>query len=328
MKRSQLYNHLGVSLDLALEAHEIVRGETGAEIPGVRLDKEKYEHASISTVAILEPQAVPIMGKPIGDYITIEAPNLRDNDRDIHNQLSEILAHKLSELIKVDEKATVLVVGLGNWNTTPDALGPKVVNYTLVTRHLKDHAPEELEKGLRPVCALAPGVMGTTGIETAEIVRGVAERVKPDLVIAIDALAAGSVERIGTTIQLANTGINPGSGIGNHRAGINQETIGVPVIAIGVPTVVHAGVIAHEAMGQLLEQFKTNPTLYQIYKNINPQAMEGIINNVLGPFAGNLMVTPKEIDDLITNTARVISSALAQALHPAIDAEEANMYLH
>jgi spore protease len=328
MKPSEIFNYYNINVDLALEAHEIVRGETGQEIPGVRVDRERYNNSSVTTVEIVEKHAEQAMGKPVGSYITIEAPGIRANDKEIHQEVSELLAKKLGEILKLQEKSTVLLVGLGNWNATPDALGPHVIKYSLVTRHLHEYAPEELSDNLRPVCALSPGVLGITGIETAEIIKGVVDRIHPDLVIAIDALAAGSVERIASTIQLADTGINPGSALGNRRAGINLETMGVPVIAIGVPTVVHAAIIANSAINQLMEEFKTSPTLYQIYKNIRPEAIQGILDNVLQPFAGNLMVTPKEVDELITNISKIIASGITLALHPAISSQEVAQYLH
>ncbi|MHB8170020.1 MAG: GPR endopeptidase [Thermincolia bacterium] len=327
MSKRELFTNLGINLDIALEAHEIIRGETGAEIPGVRKDEEKFENATVTTVTVVTPEAEQIMGKPIGSYITIEAPGIRRNNRDIQREISQILAKKLVDVLNLKEHTTILLVGLGNWNATPDALGPTVIDHTMVTRHIHKYAPEELRGGLRSVCALAPGVLGITGIETAEIIRGVVDRVKPDLVIAIDALAATNVERICSTIQISTTGINPGSGVGNRRTGINIETMGVPVYAIGVPTVVHAGVIANAVVEGLVNELQTSPTLYQIYKGLNPQAVQGIITNVMAPFAGNLMVTPKEIDELIENTSEIIAAGLSQALHPGIGPEECMLYL-
>jgi spore protease len=180
---------------------------------------------------------------------------------------------------------------------------------------------------MRKVSAIAPGVLGLTGIETAEIIRGIVDHVKPDLVIAIDALAAGSLERVGTSIQLADTGIHPGSGVGNPRAGINEETVGCKVIAIGLPTVVNAFVIAHEAVEGVFQQFVTSPSLYKLYKGIKPEAFSKIIDDVLSPFQGNLMVTPKEIDSLIKTSAKIIAGALAISLHPGIDREDYERYL-
>jgi spore protease len=328
MKKSELYKLMGIQLDLAVEAHEILRGEVGREIPGVKMDEERYENAVVKTITILDEQGAQIMGRPPGIYVTLESSEIRDNNKMVHKQIGEILANKLKEILPLREDSTVLIVGLGNWNATPDALGPKVVELSMATRHLFHYAPEELRKGLRSVCVLAPGVLGLTGIETAEIIKGTVDRVQPDLVICIDALAAGSVERINSSLQVATTGINPGSGVGNKRIGINQETMGVPVVAIGVPTVVHAGIIAHQAMEKLFNHLQTTPALQDVYHALRPVAVNEMINDVLEPFGGQLMVTPKEIDEQISNTARIIAMALAMALHPGMPENEVEHYLH
>lgn len=322
------YKAFGINVDLAVEAHDIVRGETGREIPGVIVDREKYENSSVTIVKVVEESAEQLMGKPRGNYITIEAPALRDKNRMAQQEVAEVLAQKLASLFNLPENANVLLVGLGNWHATPDALGPRVIDHSMVTRHLYKYAPEELRGGMRSVSALAPGVLGITGIETAEIIKGVVEKIQPELIIVVDSLAAGSVDRIATTIQIADTGISPGSGIGNKRAGINKDSMGVPVIAIGIPTVVHAAVIAQVTVEQFLEQLKTSPMLYQIYKNLRPDFTQQVINEVLQPFAGNLMVTPKEIDALILNTSKIVAGGISMALHPSIGAEEYNMYLN
>ncbi|BAF59936.1 MAG: GPR endopeptidase [Pelotomaculum sp.] len=322
------YKAFGINVDLAVEAHDIVRGQMGREIPGVVVDREKYENASVTIVKVVEDSAEQLMGKPKGNYITIEAPALRDNNRAAHQQVAEILAQKLASLLDIPEDANILLVGLGNWHATPDALGPRVIDHSLVTRHLFKYAPEELKGGMRPVSAIAPGVLGITGIETAEIIKGVVEKIQPELIVVIDSLAAGSVDRIATTIQIADTGISPGSGIGNKRTVINKDSTGVPVIAIGVPTVVHAAVIAQVTVEHFLEQLQANPMLYQIYKNLRPDFTQEVINNVLQPFAGNLMVTPKEIDSLILNISKVVAGGISMALHPSISAEDYNMYLN
>lgn len=324
MNWMKLLQRLGINLDLALEATEALRGQAQREIPGVAEEKEQFPQATVTTIKILDQVGEQLMGKPVGSYITIEAPGLRLNNKEIHQNISTVLAQKINDLLKelhLSPEASILLVGLGNWNATPDALGPRVINKSLVTRHLYQYAPAELRGDLREVSALAPGVLGTTGIETAEIIKGVVDRLKPGAVIAIDALAASNLQRIGTTIQLTNTGINPGSGIGNKRTGLNANTLGVPVIAIGVPTVVHAAVIAFEVFGQLTAG---NPYLTQ---QINEEKMHQIVGQVLEPFGGQLTVTPKEIDELIDNTARVIAESINQGLHPGIDAENASVYL-
>ncbi|HUW64880.1 MAG TPA: GPR endopeptidase [Spirochaetia bacterium] len=316
-----------VNLDLALEARDLVRAQTGQEIPGVTVDREDYPEASVTVVRILEPSAAEIMKKPVGTYITIEAPGIRYPNREVHRDMAQLLSLKLGSLFHLPDHANVLLVGLGNWNATPDALGPKVINMSLVTRHLYRLTPQEIRSGMRSVSALAPGVLGITGIETVEIVQGVVEKVKPELIIAIDALAARNVERIGTTIQLADTGINPGSGIGNQRAGLNRETLGVPVVAVGIPTVVNAAVIASDAIDRLMDEFKSSPELYRVFRSLPPDFTNKLVGEVLKPFGGEMTVTPKEIDSLIKNAAMVVAGGISLALHPSIDPGEFGLYL-
>jgi len=327
MKKSDFFRHLNVQLDLAVEAHQLLRGESGEEIPGVLMDEQELEQAKVTIITVETDEGVEAIGKPKGQYITIDAPEIRNNNYIVHEEITHILADRLIELMNLKEDASILLIGLGNWNATPDALGPQVINKTMVTRHLFQLSPEELHGQMRKISALSPGVLGITGIETAEIIRGIVEHVKPDLVIAIDALAAGSLERIGTSIQLADTGIHPGSGVGNRRAGINEESIGCKVIAIGLPTVVNAAVIAHDVVEGVFQQFVTSPTLYKLYKGIKPETFSQIIDDVLSPFQGNLMVTPKEIDSLIQTSAKIIAGALAISLHPGIDRKEYERYL-
>lgn len=321
----EFFNNFNISLDLALEAREIIRGQTGQEVPGARIDREKYQFAEVTTVNIEEKSAAAIMGKPIGTYITIEAPMIRQNNQQAHREVTEVLSKQLLTLFDLPMDANILVVGLGNWNATPDSLGPNVIGKTLVTRHLFRYAPEELKGGMRPVSALAPGVLGITGIETAEIIKGVVEKINPELIIAVDSLAARNVARIATTIQISDTGINPGSGIGNQRTGINKETMGVRVIAIGVPTVVHAAVIARDAIDLYLAE--ENKTFAQ--SQFNPaHNTDTVINKVLEPFAGDLTVTPREIDNLIKDTAQIIAGGISLSLHPGIPTEDYAYYLH
>lgn len=322
-----IWQAMNIHVDLALEAREIVQGKTGQEIPGVRVDREKFNHATVTIVHIEDPGAEQIMGKPVGTYITIEAPVLRHNDPLAHHEVGEIVARQLSKVLNLAPGASVLVVGLGNWNATPDALGPKVVDLTMVTRHIFNYAPQELAPGMRPVSALAPGVLGITGIETAEIIRGVVEKIQPDLVIAIDALASRNVDRIATTIQIADTGVSPGSGVGNQRQGLNKQTLGVPVVAIGVPTVVHAAVIANDTIEEFIEQIKNSPSVYKVFSTLNLDITRTVIEKVLEPFGGHLMVTPKEIDDLIQRTAKVIAGGITRALHPQMPVEQYEYYL-
>lgn len=322
------YRSNNINVDLAIEAHDIVRGQLGTEIPGAVVNRQRYQNASVTIVQVVEERAAQMMGKPVGTYITIEAPAIRDNNRIAQKEVAEILAQQLSSLFNLPENANILVVGLGNWQATPDSLGPKVVEQTLVTRHLYRYAPQELKGGMRSVSAMAPGVLGITGIESAEIIKGVVEKIQPELIIAIDALAAGSVDRIGTTVQIADTGVSPGSGIGNKRTGINMETMGVQTIAIGVPTVVNAAVIAQITIEHLLEKLKTNPMLDKVQQSVLPDYTQGIINDILSPFGGNLMVTPKEVDQLILDTSKIIAGGISMAIHPAVNADQYSTYLN
>ncbi len=327
MNKSELFRQLNINVDLALESHELVRGEAGEEISGVTMDVENYPKAKVTTIVIKTEQGAEEMGKPIGTYITIEAPELRENNYLVHKEITEILSEQLNLLMHLQDESSILLVGLGNRNATPDALGPEVIDKSLVTRHLFQYTPKEIQGQLRKVSAIAPGVLGITGIETAEIIRGIVEHVNPDLIIAIDALAAGSLERIATSIQISDTGIQPGSGVGNRRKGINQETLGCKVIAIGVPTVVNAAIIANSCLEALLDQLKTSPTLYQLYKGLSEDVLTKILAEVLYPFNENLMVTPKEVDTLIDSTAHIIAGALGLSLHPGIDKENYEMYI-
>jgi len=318
MERIAFFNQMGITQDLALEAHELLRGATRKEVPGVIEEKEQFPKSTVTTITIIDPIGEKMMGKARGTYITIESPALKQNDPEAHQEISQLIAQKLQMMMqKLGTTAgVVLLVGLGNWEATPDALGPRVIEHTFITRHLHQYAPQVIPQNWRSVCAVAPGVMGLTGIETAEIIKGVVERIKPALIIAIDALAAQNVKRISATIQLADTGINPGSGIGNPRAGINLQTIGIPVIAIGVPTVVHAAVIAYEIFNQMRAG---NPALNNV---LPPPVVQNSISQVLAPFGGNLTVTPKEIDDLIQRISRVVSLGINQGLYPEASVEE------
>ncbi|MGB9919392.1 MAG: GPR endopeptidase, partial [Moorellales bacterium] len=229
-----------MSIDLAVEAHALLRGATGKEVPGVREDKEELGFATVTTITILDQVGERAMGRPMGTYITVEAPGLAQPTPEVRSQLVELLARKIGLLLEkvgLLPQADVLLVGLGNRRATPDALGPEVIDRCLVTRHLHRYAPQTVDPSLRSVSAVAPGVLGTTGIETLEIVRGAASHVHPGVVVAVDALAAQEVRRLGTTVQLCDTGVNPGSGTGSAREGLNRYTLGRPVIAVGVPIV-------------------------------------------------------------------------------------------
>ncbi|HHY80442.1 MAG TPA: GPR endopeptidase, partial [Thermoanaerobacter sp.] len=266
------------------------------------------------------------------DYITIEAPGLIERDLDLEEEVAKVLADIIKEIANLTENTQVLVVGLGNWNVTPDALGPRVVSNIVVTRHLKEYAPQQFGDEIRSVSAISPGVLGITGIETAEILKGVVDRIKPDLIITIDALASRRLERLSTTIQISNTGISPGSGIGNRRLSITEQSLGIPVIAIGVPTVVDAVTIANDTIEylteELLKQTKEESPFYEVLKNMSQQEKYSLIQEVLTPYVHNLVVTPKEIDLLVKNISSIISRGINLALQPGLTEKEMNQLLH
>ncbi|ABY93360.1 MAG: Germination protease [Caldanaerobacter subterraneus] len=318
-----------IRTDLAVEARELYKGR---EIPGVRVDEKHLEGIKVTKVKILNEEGEKAMGKPVGDYITIEAPGLIERDLDLEEEVAKVLADIIKEIANLTENTQVLVVGLGNWNVTPDALGPRVVSNIVVTRHLKEYAPQQFGDEIRSVSAISPGVLGITGIETAEILKGVVDRIKPDLIITIDALASRRLERLSTTIQISNTGISPGSGIGNRRLSITEQSLGIPVIAIGVPTVVDAVTIANDTIEYLTEELlkhtKEESPFYEVLKNMSQQEKYSLIQEVLTPYVHNLVVTPKEIDLLVRNIASIISRGINLALQPGLTEREMNQLLH
>ncbi|AZO94993.1 GPR endopeptidase [Iocasia frigidifontis] len=329
-----IFENNRVYSDLALDAHSLAVEQTGGEVQGVSVQEEQLENALITRIEVMNEQGAKAIGKPIGKYITIESDGLKGQNRMVHDQLSEIFAGELASLANLENirphpnlEPTIFIVGLGNWNATPDALGPQVLNHLMVTRHLYQEAPPELRKGLRPVCALSPGVLGLTGVQTAEIIKGVVEMVQPNLIIAIDALSARSTARLANTIQISNTGIAPGSGLGKNRMAINQETMNIPVIAIGVPTVVHAITIVNDAMEELLKGNIFSPAERERFRHIDEAEKKRTIGNILGPYMGSLVVSPKGVDELILDLGRIIAGGINVALHPDITPDNLSLYL-
>ena len=313
--------------DLALEAREMVNTTVSEEIPGVVVETVEEDEVVITTVNITTPEAERIMGKNQGTYITIEAQGLRYKNTPLQEKIMKKLGQKLVGLVELPKNAMVLVIGLGNRNITPDALGPRAVEKIVVTRHLQEMLSPELKGGVRSVCAIAPGVLGITGMETTEIVQGIVSKIKPDLVIAIDALAAASSRRVLTTVQLANTGISPGSGVGNKRFGLNKHSLGVPVIAIGVPTVVHASTIAMDTI-DVLQEHAPFARYFKSMEHLSEEDRRTIVGQVLPELLSDLMVTPKEVDRFIEDIGVVVAGGINQAMHPNIDYENIHRYLH
>jgi spore protease len=310
---------LGFFVDMAIEARDLVRGAINQEIPGVREDVEQLNHIKITTITILNQIGAEKMGRPIGTYVTIESPPLKINDPYVKDEIVKSIEKSMHTLIGdyLKPQDTVLLVGLGNWRAVADALGPKFIEYSPITRHYHHYAPDALVQGMRPTCGIAPGVLGITGLETYEVIKGIVEKIKPALLVVVDALAAQNVQRIGCSIQMSNTGIQPGSGVGNARHAIRQEDLGVPVIAIGCPTIVNAGIIANQAV----KNFCINSCAI-----FNENLSLNTIKEILNPFGGSLGVTPKEIDEIIENSARIISMGVASSLFPGVSQEQLELY--
>lgn len=321
-----------IRTDLAVESHQLAGEVQGTpEIPGVETSSSEEEGIRVTNMRVRDENGARMIGKTVGNYLTFEVPGLRQKDPELQSKVARRFAEELRPFLNLPDPAKVLIVGLGNWNVTPDALGPLVVKKVFVTRHLYSHMPELLKEGFRPVAAVSPGVLGITGIETSEIVRGIVQNTEPDLVIAIDALASRSLNRVNTTIQVADTGITPGAGVGNRRKGLNRETLGVPVVAIGVPTVVDAVTIAHDTIDLLMNHIRQHVpgnACAQLFDNFNDQEKRQLIHEILQPLGQNLMVTPKEIDQFIDDVATVVANGLNMALHSSITPEDAPMFLH
>lgn len=313
--------------DLAIEAKEMysVDNVSPGDPDGVVSETESKNNAVITTVKILNENGAEKLNKPIGKYITIESKVLKNLDPEESKSMSHLIKEELKKVVNIDKNSTVLVVGLGNWNITPDALGPKVVSNIMVTKHLKEYIPEFIDEDLCSVCAISPGVMGITGVETSDLISGIVKKINPSLVIAIDALASKNPERISTTVQITDTGITPGSGVGNKREGLNRETLGVPVVAIGVPTVVDAVSIASDMLNKLCDSITLttdkNSELTKAISVFKENNKDMLINKAVSDESENLMVTPKEVDNIITHISTVISNGINLALHPDIDLE-------
>jgi spore protease len=299
-----------VRTDLALEATESVRKRTAGEMRGVTIEEyDVLEDVHISKVVILSKNAAKSMGKPIGTYITLEASSLQESDEDYHREISEELAKHLKSILPdIDTEKSILIVGLGNRDVTADSLGPYTVDNLFITRHIiREYGRKAYRTSkIHQISALVPGVMAKTGMETAEIIKGVIKETTPDIVIVIDALAARNTKRLNRTIQITDTGIHPGSGVGNHRNAITKESLGVPVIAIGIPMVVDAATIVSDALEKLAEEYDAGKASLDYFRNSTDSQLH------------NMYVTPKNIDE----TTKRLSFTLSEAINIALDMEQ------
>ena len=299
-----------IRTDLAQEAYASVPQARGV----MSTEEQAGEGISITRVKIVNQEGVDALGKPVGNYITIDVPRLLERDVDLEQRVIETLAREIRAMLgPIGEKDTVLVAGLGNREVTPDSLGPRVAAGTLVSRHITQYLPDLIDERVRPVCTVAPGVLGVTGIETGDVMKGLVQRVSPKVVIAVDALASRATDRISTVIQLTDTGIAPGGGVGNQRMELTQKTLGVPVIGIGVPTVVHASTISQDAVALLMQE---------VGEQEKEQALVELVGKIVSEKIGPLIVTPKEIDQIVADVSKVVAGGINLALH-GVDARRA-----
>ncbi|MBS6765393.1 MAG: GPR endopeptidase [Clostridium sp.] len=310
-----------IRTDLALEEKERFESDN-VEVQGVVLEEDFDEEREIriSRVRIETEKGAKVMGKPVGTYLTVEAPNLGVPDEGYHREISEELSGYIKELIEKlglldKEDLSVLIVGLGNRQVTPDALGPYVVENLCVTRHIvKEYGKYAMGmEHANLVSAIIPGVMGQTGMETVEIVKGVVDETSPDLVIAIDALAARNSRRLNRTVQIADTGIHPGSGVGNHRNGLTKESLGVPVIGIGVPTVVDAATIVNDTMENLINALETSEMLKgvgDVLRTYSAAEKYELVKELISPHLNGMFMTPKDVDEMVKQISYTISEGL------------------
>ena len=304
--------------DLALERTSIYRKANKLEeIDGIETEeKDISDKIKVSRVKITNENGEQAIGKPKGTYITIDLSDLRiAQDEDIQ-KASDVLSDELKHILDnhISKKDDILVVGLGNIYVTPDALGPKVINEIDVTRHIIKYLPQYIDENARPVTAMAPGVLGTTGIETVEILKGVVDNVKPKLLIVIDALASRSIDRISSTIQISDTGIVPGAGVGNTRKEISQNTLGIPVVALGIPTVVESAVLVNDCLDIFIEKLQNEAKSNVFLNELKEQDNYESIKDALNPQDYNMIVTPKEIDNLIENMKDVVARGINMSL--------------
>ncbi|HLS35453.1 MAG TPA: GPR endopeptidase [Bacillota bacterium] len=352
-----------VRTDLAIEARDMyIEKEEREEVAGVKVTKKRFKDIQITYVNISEQGEMKV-GKKAGNYITVYSNQMENQDTQSQEEITTVLSKELQAMLEknlIQDSDVGLVVGLGNENVTPDALGPITLEKILVTSHLFQMEGETVEKGYRSVAAVTPGVMGVTGIETSEIVRGIINKFSPDFVVAVDALASRSTERLNKTIQISDTGIQPGSGVGNNRKELSQETLGIPVISIGVPTVVDAVTITSDTIDYLLKHLgkeykeidksfqsllpggmsfgskklsdkdmpdlKQRETFLGIVGTLNEEEKRTLIHDVLTPLGKNMFVAPKEVDHLMVDIGHILASSINAALHKNVPLNKVTSY--
>ena len=305
--------------DLANERRDLYEKANNLEngIDGIESQKEEINSKiKIERVKILDENGENAIGKPIGTYVTIDVKDLKIATEEEMEKAGEVLTKELKNIVDkhIGSQDEVLVVGLGNIYVTPDSLGPKVINEIEVTRHIINYMPQYVKEGTRKISAISPGVLGTTGIETVEIFKGIVDNIHPKLIIVIDALASRSIERISSSVQISDTGIVPGAGVGNRRSEISIKSLGVPVIAIGIPTCVETAVLVNDSLNLFIEKLQDEAKSNDYLNSIKNENNYEEIKQILMPRDYNLIVTPKEIDGLIENMKDIVAMGINNSL--------------
>ncbi len=305
--------------DLANERRDLYEKANNLEngIDGIESQKEEINSKiKIERVKILDENGENAIGKPIGTYVTIDVKDLKIATEEEMEKAGEVLTKELKNIVDkhIGSQDEVLVVGLGNIYVTPDSLGPKVINEIEVTRHIINYMPQYVKEGTRKISAISPGVLGTTGIETVEILKGIVDNIHPKLIIVIDALASRSIERISSSVQISDTGIVPGAGVGNRRSEISIKSLGVPVIAIGIPTCVETAVLVNDSLNLFIEKLQNEAKSNDYLNSIKNENNYEEIKQILMPRDYNLIVTPKEIDGLIENMKDIVAMGINNSL--------------
>ena len=305
--------------DLASERRDLYEKANNLKngIEGIESQKEDVnEKIKIERVQILNEKGEKAIRKPIGTYVTIDVKDLKIATEEEMEKAGEVLTKELKNIVDkhVESQDEVLVVGLGNIYVTPDSLGPKVINEIEVTRHIINYMPQYVKEGTRKISAISPGVLGTTGIETVEILKGIVENIHPKLIIVIDALASRSIERISSSVQISDTGIVPGAGVGNKRSEISIKSLGIPVIAIGIPTCVETAVLVNDSLNLFIEKLQDEAKSNDYLNSIKNENNYEEIKQILMPRDYNLIVTPKEIDGLIENIKDIVAMGINNSL--------------
>lgn len=310
--------NLDFRTDMAVERRDLYRKANNieTEIDGVECEEETQEDIRVTRVKISNAQGQEALQKPIGNYITIDVKRINNIEPEKEDKIVEVIAKELISVVDkhIGKQDEIMIVGLGNLYSTPDSLGSRVVNEVEITRHIKIYLPQYIDENTRSISAISPGVLGTTGIETAEMIRGIVDKVKPKMIIAIDSLCSKNVDRINKSIQISDTGIVPGAGVGNARDELSEKSLGIPVIALGVPTVVEMASITNDCLDLFIEDLQKKAESNDVLNKLKDEDNYQKIKDALIPNDYNFIVTPKEIDDLIDSMKDVIARGINEAL--------------